>query len=281
MINYDRDKVCVLFADDLHDAAQFIAATPRLWNQDSAMSNRATHDWDLATGWERSLELADNGWTEGALAFANKLAVLPPNEAEPEYQYDVAGYMPDVPLYCSGDPMHMRNDGHPQGRKPIVHLVVNAIASAFITADEYRNYGAAITAMIAQIEASGRRVELDVVFVDGLRDGTKGIMGWKVKQASDHVDLSAVAYSLAHPAAFRRIGFALIERTPRRCESFGYGSCSSMTAELAHHINAEGAFLLGGVGRSRGACKTMAEALRFAAQQINAAAGEPLVTVED
>jgi hypothetical protein len=236
----------------------------------------------LATGWHKALELAHTGWTDGAVDLADMLAVLPPNEAEPEYVYDVAGYMPDVSLYCAGDPMHMRNDGHPEGRKPIVHLVINVVCSGATPANAFKNYGAAITAMIGQIEATGRRVELDCVFIDHFyQNNITAIMGWKVKRANDNVDLSAVAYSLAHPAAFRRIGFAMIERTPKSGQSHGYGSCGSLTPELAERIGAKGAFLLAGIGTNSSECRDMKGALRYAAQQINAAAGETLVTVKE
>lgn len=281
MLHYKQGKTLVMFADDLHDAAQFIKDTPRAWIMHSSQDSGRDYDWDLGTGWERALELANTGWTEGALDLSDKLAALPPNETEPEYTYDVAGYMPDVGLYCAGDPMHMLNAGHPEGRKPIVHLVINVVCSDMTRADAFKNYGTAITAMVGQIEASGRRVELDCVFVDHLKDGTTAIMGWKVKRAADHIDLSAVAYSLAHPAAFRRIGFAFIERTPRSCETYGYGRCASLTKELAGHIGAGEAFLLEGVGTQGSACSTVADALRLAAQQINQAAGETLVEVRE
>lgn len=277
----NKRKLRVLFGDDLHDVAQFIVGSERQWDQVSSVRNGASHSWDLNTGWAKALELADTGWSEGARDFADKLGALPPNEAEPEYSYDVAGYMPDVPLFCAGDPMHMMNEGHPQGRKPIVHLVINAVASAGIGAEEYANYGTAITAMIGQIEATGRQVELDLVFIDHLRNGMTAVLGWKVKRAGDNTDLAAVAYSIAHPAAFRRIGFALIERTPKAGESYGYGHCASLTAEHADAISASGAFLLGGVGTSYGACRTIEKAIKFAAEQINAAAGETLVTVNE
>jgi hypothetical protein len=280
MLEYQQGNTFVRFGRDLNDVALWLKRNPREWTYQHSTTNPATNSWDLGVGYAKAEQLAETGWTEGAVSLANKLAVLPPNEAEPEYFHDVAGYMPDVPLYCAGDPMHMVNYGHPQGRKPIVHLVVNAVASAMIGADEYRNYGAAITAMVAQIEATGRQVELDVVFVDRLSK-MEAVLGWKVKRAGDTIDLSAIAFSLAHPAAFRRIGFAMIERTPSRYATSSYGHCSSLTKELAETIGAGEAFLLGGVGVSSGSCSSMAGALKFAAQQINKAAGETLVDVRD
>lgn len=273
-------KHCVIFGDDLHDVAQFISNSERQWKQQQSVRNDPSFSWDLNTGYAKACELADTGWTEGAHRLAHLLAALPPNEAEPEYEYDVTGYVPDVPLFCAGDPMHMRNDGHPQGRKPIVHLVVNAVAAGMIGANEYANYGTAITSAIGRIEATGRSVELDVVFVDSLPKH-KAVLGWKVKRAGDPIDLAAVAYSIGHPAAFRRLGFALIERTPLEDDCWGYGRCGSMTQELAHMINADGAFLLGGVGEAFGACRTTEGALRFAVNQINTAAGETIVEVKE
>lgn len=280
MIRKLTENLCVLFADDLHDAAQFLKDTPAKWRDRQSVTGSVSQSWDMATGWDRALKMAETGWSEGAQDLSNKLAILAPNEAEPEYSYDVAGYLPDVGLYCAGDPLHMRNDGHPEGRKPIVHLVVNVVCSGGIGAEEFKNYGTAVTAMIGQIEATGRQVELDLVIVDQLRHH-KAILGWKVKRAGDNVDLSAIAYSLAHPAAFRRIGFALIERTPGINSTPGYGRCSGLTPELAAHINAEGAFLLGGIGESFGSCKTMAGALKYAANEINNAAGETIVELVD
>lgn len=281
MIRYNKDGIFVLFGDDLHEAAQHVMTTSCNWSDRASFNNRASHSWDLGVGYDDALRMADTGWSEGARDFADKLSALPPNEAEPEYCHDVAGYMPDVPLYCAGDPMHMMNEGHPQGRKPIVHLVINAVAAGMIGAQDYANYGAAMTAMIGQIEASGRQVELDLVFVTKLNGPMRAVLGWKVKRAGDNVDLSAVAYSIAHPAAFRRIGFALIERTPRANQTMGLGHCGTLTKDLAGHINAEGAFLLGGIGESHGACSTIENALKFAANQINKAAGETIVEIKD
>lgn len=280
MLVANQPKLCVLFGSDLHDVAQYLETTPRLWGQRQSRTNLASYSWDLSTGYDKARQLADTGWSEGAQNLAHLLAAIPPNEAEPEYQYDVAGYMPDVGLYCAGEPMHMINEGHPQGRKPVVHLVVNAVAAGMVGAQEYANYGAALTAAVGQIEATGRSVELDVVFVDQFY-GSRAIIGWKVKRAGDMVDLAAVAYSIGHPAAFRRLGFALIERTPAAWDCPGYGRCGSLTEDDAHAINADGAFLLGGVGVSRGACSTLEKAIKFAAQQINDAAGETIVEVKE
>lgn len=274
-----QDKVCVVFGDDLNELASFLQTEPRQWSFNASRGNGANQNWDFGTGYKGAWKLAHTGWTAGALDIADKLTALPPNEAEPEYTLDVAGYMPDVGLYCAGEPMHMMNDGHPQGRRPIVHLVINVVCSAIVSANAFKNYGAAITAMIGQIEASGRQVELDVVAVHKLKGDNDGIFGWKVKRAGDNTDLGAVAFSIGHPAAFRRIGFALCERSPRAWESFGYGQCAGLSKELAKHIGAEEAFLLDGIGTNYLACNTLEGALKLAAQQINKAAGEELVTL--
>ena len=155
MKEYQQGNTFVRFGADLHDVALWLQRTPREWSMNLSVGESATENWDLGTGYDKARQLAETGWTEGAVSFATQLAVLPPNEAEPEYTYDVAGYMPDVALYCAGDPMHMINHGHPQGRKPIVHLVINAVVASMISANEYRNYGVAITSMIEQIEATG------------------------------------------------------------------------------------------------------------------------------
>ncbi len=279
MIIRQENGLGILFGDDLHDVFQHISNTQQTWGRSSTSSGPSS-SWDLNAGWQGALKMIESGWTEGAVDFTNGLAVLPPNEAEPEYEYDVAGYLPDVALYCAGDPMHMRNDGHPEGRKPVIHMVLNNWILAAISAKEQRNYGLAIAAMIQQIEATGRQCEVDLVFVGrGYSPGTP-VVGWKVKRAGDILDFAALAFSVAHPAAFRRIGFALLERLGGKWSTSGYGYNGPLTVKEAAAIGAEGAFLLNGVGHSVGACKTVEGALRFAANEINKAAGETLVVIQ-
>jgi hypothetical protein len=269
--------------DELMDVAAWLKATPRCWSQSSSVRDRASDRWDLNAGYHGAERLAREGWADGARVIHNNLAVNFPNAhiKEPAWKYDVAGALPDVPRFLAGAPGPMMNHGRAKGRQPVVHIVVNVVCSANVGAKEFSNYGTALVALIDTIENSGRRVELDVAAVfsglGGWSGKNKCVTAWKVKRANDPVDLAAIAFSIAHPAAFRRIMFAMVERSPSAWNTPGYGFCAKLTPELAELIDAGDAFLLDGVGEARGQCTTPAGALQLAQAQLDAAMAKRLV----
>jgi hypothetical protein len=267
----------VQFADDLNDLAAYLARQPRRWTLESSRSNPPSRDWDLNIGYQGAEVMAREGWHKGARKLTLELDNLPaPNAARTEARYDVGGHFPDVPRYLAGDPAHMVRRGKRHDPSPVVHVVLSGTASYNVTAGELMNFGLAIASIIDQLEAGGRRVELDIVFASE-NNGTKTIRGWKVKRADDPLDASAIAYSLGHPGAFRRLGFALTERMPQALQSSNYGYPRKMARSELSHINAnEDALLIHGVGSAAGACATVKGALAYAKAQVNEAAGEEL-----
>lgn len=270
----------VAFGESLDAVGRWLEATPRRWTNNTSHRS-ANLGWDLNLGYDGALRMAREGWSEGALDLHNRLAGLPPPvNRHYDLKYDVGGQLPDVPRFLSGDPAHMLTRGKRVGNPPVVHLCVNNWILAMIGAQEQANYGTALVALIDRIEASGRRVELDVTFI-GRQMGSKVVvLGWKVKQAGEHCDLAAVAFAVAHPGAFRRFGFAMIERSPASWSNPGYGYNLALSSEYAALIGADGALLIDGVGGASGRCRTVDGAVLYAAEQINKAAGETLVEVE-
>lgn len=271
----------VYFGDNLADVVRWIEETPRVWGQHTSKEEGRGEKWDLGVGYHGALALAKDGWSEGAQNLFDNLRATPaPTGKEARFRYDVAGELPDVARFLSGDPMNMRGKGKVKGRAPVLHVAVNGTASGGTSAKCLANYGAALVAMVDRLEASGRRVELDVLSC-GIHNNDFGYsMGWNVKKASEPVDLAAIAFSIAHPASFRRIGFAIIERMPKECESYGYGKCGGISA---NHLPdpAANIFLLDGIGHRPDDCATMEKAIVFAAKQINKAAGEILIELSE
>lgn len=93
------------------------------------------------------------------------------------------------------------------------------------------------------------------------------------------LDLAAVAFSLAHPAASRRIGFAMYEHSPKEIESGRYGNGVEIKEEdLIDPL--PGTYCISGLNNTTDRCHSLDDALKFARDQINKAAGEELVTLE-
>lgn len=274
MLSNTAERVQCYMGDSLAETVRWIAETPRRWSYKHSETNRPERKWDLNVGYDGALRLAREGWADGVKELFGQLTAHFPQqfEKEPPWRFDVAGQLPDVPRFLRGQPDHMLTRGRAKGAKPIVHIVINTVCSAYTNDRQFVNYGAAICAMIDQIEAGGKRVELDVAAVFGsLNGGNTAVLGWKVKRAGDPVDLADIAFALAHPAAFRRIQFGMVERTPGSWQTADYGYCASLTPKLAKLFDADNAFLLDGVGEAGSRCNTPEEALAMAQEQLRRA----------
>lgn len=261
----------LLFGDSVGDTVRWLENNGRSWGQSSSVHDRATKNWDLGAGYHGAVRLAQVGWEEGVKAIHNELTANFPQafSKEPPWRYDVAGALPDVPRYLQSQPDHMLARGRAKGAKPVVNIVINTVCSAWTKSEQFVNYGAAITALIDDIESKGKRVQLSVAAVfSSLGWSNTGVVGWQVKQAGEPVDLAAIAFSLAHPAAFRRIQFGMVERTPRNWDTPGYGRCGRLTNEHAKLMDADDAFLLDGVGEDGASCSTAQGALELARAQL-------------
>lgn len=277
MIIRDEGKRVHVQCDDLTEVAKWLRETTSSWNYQSSLSTGRGDAWDLGVGLDGALRLAETGWSEGAKNLSDKLAAhMPERDHVDSWRYDVAGELPDIGRFLVGDPSCMKRHGHPKGHKPIISILVNLCCSGGVPASHYANYGAALCSVIDQLENSGRRVELSVAWISEFYGDARFSGGWTVKHAEDALDLAAVAFSLAHPAASRRIGFAMVERTRIR-PSMSYGSV--VTGVEEDWIDPlPGTYCLQGVGFGGGA--TLQDALVRVVREINKAAGEELVTVE-
>lgn len=274
-----------LHFDSQIEAADYLLNTTPKWADCTASrtGHRNEYSWDFCLGWQGTQQLARTGWSEGAKDLGDRLAVhMPERDHVDAWRYDVAGELPDVGRYLAGDPVHMRRHGHPKGHKPIISIFVNNWIVCSTTAQQAANYGAAITSLIDQLENSGRRVELTVgTIAQHFRHGNTMMSAtWRVKAAEDPLDLAAVAFAIAHPAASRRFGWSLWETTDAPMDKF-YGVGMGRIAEEADLIDPfPGTLMINGIKMDGGRCNALDAALAFAAGQINAAAGETLVTVE-
>lgn len=264
----------------LAEVTHWLAHTPQgpNWTRRESVTAMASQSWDLGVGYQGALRLARDGWPEG-IKKLSALAATVPNKMTYESRYDVAGERPDVARFLSGDPSNMIHRGKSQKPKRAITIGFNVAANCGITSTEMWNYGAAMVALVDRLESRHVRVELLgnwAITVSGKRFG----FAWTVKSAEDALDMGAVAFSLAHPAMMRRLGFAVMERSNLQTDPH-YGIPDS-TLRPTDFINIEqDALLIGGVGQANGACRTMKGALEFAKAAINRAAGDDIAELEE
>jgi hypothetical protein len=157
------------------------------------------------------------------------------------------------------------------GSAPVLHLIVNVVASCQVRGEQMANYGAAITGLMDRLENSGRRIHLDCVMAIRASNESRLSMGWNVKKASEPVDLAEVAFSIAHPAASRRIGLAMMERCPSDTQHGAYGySCDGLPCDVPDYT--DGTMIIDGVSHEPRRCNSPKDALRYAIEQVNKAA---------
>lgn len=273
----ETDRHIVAYAEDgLPGVERFLNERQRQWQQQQSQDsgNRPSNTWDLNAGYKGAVRMAHEGWSEGAADIETRLqAIMPAAGRESRWGYSVAGSTPNIGRFLRGNPNNMKTRKRRQsGSAPVFHIVVNSSASCCITGEQMKNYGVALVGLIDRLETAGRRVILDVMFGLTLNgDTTKIAVGWNVKKAHDHIDLGAIAFSVAHPAAFRRLGFAMLERLPKETDTWGYGHPADISPEDMPDYT-HGMMLLDGVSYEPNRCNSPADALRMAIEQINKAA---------
>jgi hypothetical protein len=134
------------------------------------------------------------------------------------------------------------------------------------------NFGTAVARYINQLEAENVRVEVIGMIVSNVR-GQRVAHSWTLKRASQPLDLAVLSFSIGHPAMFRRLGFALRERSHAPCDP-GYGSTVPATA--GDLINAPaGVVVLNGMAQASTVAKTPEDALAYISKAIDAALAAP------
>jgi hypothetical protein len=267
--------------DNLRDVTAWLAATPRTPGADnSAERYGGGARWDLNAGYAGALRMASEGWEDGVKNL-HALATTVPNLTVTTRTFSVAGDFPDVARAVVGNPFNMIRRGKEHRPKGAMTLVIGIGGTADVDAKEMANYGAAMVALVDRLESRGVRVELLAHWGNrcSARSFSKWGMTWHVKHAEDALDLSAVAFSLAHPAMMRRLGFAAMERSDQYIPGYG-GTLDYVDKDLLVDVP-EGALLIPGVQGGRGSCRTMEGALAFAKAAINKAAGEDIAELED
>ena len=256
--------------DSLHDMQGWLSDNRANWKADMSGRYRPEKNWDLNTDYRKAMGYARDGWEEGVRRL-EELASGAPVESVRIKRYGVSGEFPDIGRYNAGDQMNMISRPKTVRVKEVMTLVINTAASCGVGANEMANFGAACYVLVDRLESRGIRCE--VLGAQGvmLRGGFRGVWSWTVKAAEDAVDLAALAFGLAHPAMFRRLGFACAERLPAVYECQNYGVPTNIRREELV-IYEPKALIINGITVSAGSCATMAGALAFAAKQINEAA---------
>jgi hypothetical protein len=158
--------------------------------------------------WREAVSLAQNGWPDGQklLTTARSQYISSEKIQIRIVGYGVGGSFPDVPRFLAGDPEHIR-------------VVVSPNCPISVTAESRANWGAAFLSWVAAEELAGNTVEIDVIYVtkapcyylDEYKWGPPVIVKYTLQRTNSYKSIDQLAFWLMHPAAHRRIQFAIKE----------------------------------------------------------------------
>ncbi len=195
----------------------------------SSADHASSRDWDLSTGFNAAVELAEGGWREKIPEVERCLSMVQRLVRESwSTQLDVAGECVDIGAYLEGEPECMLNYVVPDTKS--VRIIASISARCSADAPRLFNRGIAIAAAVYALQCSGVPVSLAVgEWVSDENSGSNRSIHEtlvEVNPFGDYIDAGRLAFWLAHPAALRRCFFRFQEQQPENIRRY-YGFLSS------------------------------------------------------
>jgi hypothetical protein len=232
---------------------EFVGRSERPESATFGRSSRSRDDWAGTANFEQAIQLARFGWPDGAEQLAAITARLEgklANASESKRMaFDVMGPGTlDVGRWLIGHPEQMMvwrpseelTDLNPNR---VLRLLVNGSMHAGTPHDQIFWRGAAAFAVCDMAESQGVRCEIELAFnvsAIGYPSQSRSTQTIMLKRAQDAIDPDQLAFTLCHPASFRRIAFGVqetLETAERRAMGFGengmggYGHPQDLPAE--------------------------------------------------
>jgi len=189
------------------------------------------HSWSLdCHSFEDALGLANNGYKDAGKVFLEKLEAcsLVVERKDIVRYWDTAGEEIDIDRFLNGEPENMRAMRFSASRRkrktPTTEIIVDRFASCGIGADTIKRHGLFVLSLVRALQDQGHSVGVTVAFCgEGSNTGQDTCtIAVRVKQPDQYIDPDMLGFWLVHPAAFRRIGFRLIEHLPEKIgQDFG------------------------------------------------------------
>jgi hypothetical protein len=211
-----------------------IAASPRQQNgmRNSSRSNDST--WSGST-FDEAVKMGRHGYASGTARLKRRLQTMQPNlrqSMRPKPVWGVSGSDVDMGRYLAGEPDNMVESVRQRRQSLVLRIGVERTVSSYVSASDIEAVGASVLAVVERLRTSGIPSEVWVTFTHENKRGDAWQARVKVQDAGRPIDMDRLAFWCMHPAALRRIGFALAEKESpdtRRVYGFGPGNYSYPT----------------------------------------------------
>lgn len=178
-------------------------------------------NWHGTKSFEEATDLFKNGWQVGAEELTKKLkSVATHSEVENVYKnvMSVCGYQAVVPLYLQGVPNNMINKKIVATKQKVITINRVLVASCAVSSETLKRESVKCFQIIRKIEASGVRVNLNLMISTG-----HACAKIRLKSAGEKLNISKLAFPLVHPSMLRRLYFRFVETYPTIPKSYAYG----------------------------------------------------------
>ncbi len=205
---------------------------PAKWPQKSRLIEARREAFTQTPSFDAAMRLAEMGWPEAtAKATALTAAMVDKVTSLIEHEritYDVTGRDFDVSMMLTGEPEHWSDTKtviSAGTSTRILKVVINTAVSSAVDTDVIIARGAAVAALVAVLELSGFRVEIEMV--SPFADQDRNVLitfAIPVKSADQPLDLDRLIFAAGHPSMERRLMFSALEHnTPERNALSNYG----------------------------------------------------------
>ena len=190
---------------------------------------------------DEAMDLLLHGWNDEAKKIEGRLKADKKINATDKYSkvsFDVIGHQASVPRYLQGIPTNMVNKKTIVKKQPVITIVKNIGYNGDVSAERIYEESIKALKIIKSIEASGVRVNLDVIkYTVGNKQSTCTRI--RLKNASERLNVSKMAFPLVHPSMLRRIMFAYMERCEELTDTgfrVGYGRSENSHSALKAQV---------------------------------------------
>lgn len=219
--------------DTVYEAIE-AAKKPKYFERSSS-TKTSDPEWSGSESWDAMVDTVKRGWVDGRASVASGLKHLFASDSAriangASVDYDVAGAYPDVPMALAGEMEHMINLGDDVGAKPIVRLAISLGANCSVSSSAIMNRGAAVCALVDEIEGAGNSCEIHAVWTNTC-GRAKAVYSVGVKRAGEVLPIDEIAFCLGHTSMLRRVFFSMMERH-KFAEKHGYEDSYGRSVEL-------------------------------------------------
>lgn len=226
-----------LVFEEFNNLTAFANALKRPANSVYAGHERASEktsdpEWSGTRNFDEAIKLFQNGWDEKAEEIRKSFTKFENAHAQ-NVSYEKArpttspiGFAPHVPNAIRGLPNSMIYTERTPMKAKVVRIVYSLVMNAGTSASDIMNAGLTVLKLCYSLERKGLRVRIDVAPKFSECGSQNAVCLVCVKDWRQPIDIKKVAFPIAHPSMFRRLGFCWFETTPGLTDTSvrrGYG----------------------------------------------------------